>query len=169
MSSREGSSVQFRRAAPDVRPRAVARFARKLQKEIAGGRAFDILITGDAELRKLNRKFRGQDYATDVLSFPSRIDLLAFPGTPTGTTQARMPVLQDGLLGDVAISLARARAQAREFGHSAEQEVRILMLHGLLHLLGMDHASDGGRMARAERRWRIKLGLPNGLIDRVRQ
>ncbi len=80
-----------------------------------------------------------------------------------------MPVLQDGLLGDVAISLARARAQAREFGHSAEQEVRILMLHGLLHLLGMDHASDGGRMARAERRWRIKLGLPNGLIDRVRQ
>jgi len=160
MSSREGSSVQFRRAAPDVRPRAVARFARKLQKEIAGGRAFDTLIAGDAELRKLNRKFRGKDRVTDVLSFPS---------TPTGTTQARMPVLQDGLLGDVAISLARARAQAREFGHSAEQEVRILMLHGLLHLLGMDHASDGGRMARAERRWRIKLGLPNGLIDRVRQ
>src|SRR5947209_6968802 len=105
MSSAEGSSVQFRRAAPDVRPRAVARFARKLQKEIAGGRAFDTLITSDAELRRLNRKFRGKDYTTDVLSFPI---------TPNKTTQARMPVLHNGLLGDVVISLARARAQAGE-------------------------------------------------------
>jgi len=156
MSSLEGSSIQFRRAAADVRPRVLQRFARKLQKEIAGGRAFDTLITGDAELRKLNREFCGNDYATDVLSFPI--------ASPEKTTQAGRPAL----LGDLAISLARARAHARAFGHSAEQEVRILMLHGLLHLLGMDHESDGGRMARTERRWRVKLRLPNGLIDRVR-
>jgi probable rRNA maturation factor len=71
-------------------------------------------------------------------------------------------------LGDIAISLGRARAQAREFGHTIEQEVRILMLHGVLHLMGHDHESDSGAMARAEKRWRAKLGLPNGLIERVR-
>jgi probable rRNA maturation factor len=62
----------------------------------------------------------------------------------------------------------RARAQAREFGHSTEEEVRILMLHGVLHLAGMDHENDHGRMARAERRWRQALGLPAGLIERVK-
>ena len=154
MSSPEGSSVTFRRPAADVRPRAIGRFARKLQNDVAKGQAFDILITGDAELRRLNRTFRSSDYATDVLSFPN-------------TTQAGMPVPPCVCLGDIAISLSRARAQAHEFGHSIEQEVRILMLHGLLHLLGMDHESDGGRMARVEKRWRVKLGLPNGLIERV--
>jgi probable rRNA maturation factor len=67
----------------------------------------------------------------------------------------------------VAISLPRARAQARAFGHSITQEIRVLMLHGVLHLLGMDHATDRGRMARAEKRWRTRLALPNGLIERV--
>jgi probable rRNA maturation factor len=70
-------------------------------------------------------------------------------------------------LGDIAISAARARAQARDFGHSTEDEIRILMLHGVLHLLGMDHETDAGVMARAEKRWRARLGLPNGLIDRT--
>jgi probable rRNA maturation factor len=64
--------------------------------------------------------------------------------------------------------LLRARAQARAFGHNTGQEIQILMLHGLLHLLGMDHATDNGRMARAEKRWRARLGLPTGLIERVR-
>jgi probable rRNA maturation factor len=58
--------------------------------------------------------------------------------------------------------------QAQEFGHSPEKEIQILMLHAVLHLLGMDHENDGGRMARAERRWRARLGLPDGLIERVR-
>jgi probable rRNA maturation factor len=150
MSSPEGSTVTFRRTAADVRPRGLLAFARKLEREVAKGRTFDILITGDAELRKLNREFRGQDYPTDVLSFPG-------VGGPGGRPH----------LGDLAISVARARAQAKQFGHSTEQEVRILMLHGLLHLLGMDHEMDGGRMARAERRWRRELGLPDGLIERV--
>ena len=145
MSSPEGSSVTFRRVPATLRRRAIERFARRLQKEVAGGSPFDTLITGDAELRRLNRAFRKKDYTTDVLSFPA-----TGPG-----------------LGDVAISLGRARAQAREFGHSIEQEVSVLMLHGVLHLLGHDHEVDRGRMARLEKRWRAKLGLPTGLIERV--
>jgi len=159
MSSPEGSTVTFRRAAADVRPRALRNFARMLQQEVAGGRVFDTLITGDAELRRLNRDFRGKDYTTDVLSFPSEAPVRR-AGAPKGTLEPA--------IGDLAISVARARAQGREFGHTTEQEVRILMLHGLLHLLGMDHETDRGRMARAEKRWRTELGLPNGLIERVR-
>ncbi|HEY2018081.1 MAG TPA: rRNA maturation RNase YbeY [Bryobacteraceae bacterium] len=149
MSSPEGSTVVFRRVPAGLARQTVERFARKLEREVAKGRAFDCLIAGDAELRRLNREYRGKDYATDVLSFPS------------GTGHAGSP------LGDVAISLARARAQAREFGHTVEQEIQVLMLHGLLHLLGMDHEDDRGQMARAEKKWRARLGLPNGLIERV--
>jgi len=159
MSSPDGSTVTFRRAAADVRPRALSIFARKLEREVAKGRPFDILITGDAELRKLNRDFLGKDYATDVLSFPSSRHgraSLAWAGQEAYPT-----------LGDLAISIARARAQAKQYGHTTEHEIRILMLHGLLHLLGMDHEKDGGRMARAEGRWRRELGLPTGLIERV--
>ena len=150
MSSPEGSTVTFRRVPAGFGRRRIERFAKKLQEEVAKGRAFDCLLTGDAELRRLNQEFRGKDYATDVLSFPAG------------------PHAEPGRMGDIAISLARARAQGREFGHTAEQEVEILMLHGLLHLSGMDHESDGGRMARAEKRWRGRLGLPAGLIERVR-
>lgn len=148
MSSPEGSTVTFRRIPPNLRRRALQKFALQLQSEVSKGRPFDTLITSDAELRRLNRDFRGQNYATDVLSFPGQTTL-----SPS--------------LGDLAISLARARAQAHEFGHSTEQEIRILMLHGLLHLLGFDHETDTGRMARAEKRWRARLGLPHGLIERV--
>jgi len=147
MSSPDGSSVTFRRIPAGLRRTAIQLFARRLQSEVARGAAFDTLITGDSELRRLNRDFRHKDYPTDVLSFP------AGEGAPH--------------LGDLAISLGRARAQAREFGHTIEQEIQILMLHGLLHLLGHDHETDNGRMARAEKRWRAKLGLPTGLIERV--
>jgi len=67
-----------------------------------------------------------------------------------------------------AISAARARVQAAAIGHSLENEIRILMLHGVLHLTGLDHETDSGEMARAEMRWRRKLGLPAGLIQRTR-
>jgi probable rRNA maturation factor len=157
MSSPEGSTVSFRRVLPGVRPLALRRFARRLQREVCRGRSFDCLVTGDAELRRLNREFRGKDYATDVLSFP--ID-----GSPTGAAQGEG---EGASLGDIAISFQRARAQAREFGHEPEREIRILMLHGVLHLLGMDHETGPG-MARAEKRWRARLGLPAGLIERSR-
>ncbi|HEY1242063.1 MAG TPA: rRNA maturation RNase YbeY [Bryobacteraceae bacterium] len=144
--SSDGSTVTFRRVPGSLSRRAIERFAHKLQAGVAKGRGFDCLVTSDAELRRLNREFRGKDVPTDVLSFPS----------------------EDERLGDIAISAGRARAQARAFGHTTEQEIQILLLHGVLHLLGMDHETDGGRMARAERRWRTALGLPDGLIERVR-
>ena len=143
--SPDGSTVTFRRAPETLRRRSIERFARILQERLAQGRAFACLITGDAELRRLNREFRGKDAPTDVLSFPAAA----------------------GHLGDIAISVSRARAQARAFGHTVEQEIQILMLHGVLHLLGMDHETDRGRMARAEKRWRSSFGLPDGLIERV--
>jgi probable rRNA maturation factor len=146
MPSPPGSTVTFRRVPADFGRRTIERFARRLQVEVAQGRPFDCLITGDAELRRLNLEFLGKDCATDVLAFPA-----------------------SGLsLGDIAISFPRARAQARAFGHDTGQEIQILMLHGLLHLLDMDHTTDGGRMARAEKRWRGRLGLTNGLIERAR-
>jgi len=141
------ATVTLRRPLKDIRPRALHLFARSLQRQVARGRSFDCLITGDGEMRRLNRDFRGQDHPADVLSFPA-------PGSAP-------------YLGDLAISIQRARAQARQFGHGAEQEIRILMLHGLLHLLGMDHENGDGRMERTERRWRSRLGLPCGLIERV--
>ncbi|MBZ5577738.1 MAG: rRNA maturation RNase YbeY [Acidobacteriia bacterium] len=148
--SPDGSTVIFRGIPGSVRRRPIERFARALEAEVARGRRFDCLVTTDAELRRLNREYRGKDATTDVLSFPAGSILEHF-------------------LGDVAVSAARARAQAREFGHTVEQEIQILMLHGVLHLLGMDHETDRGRMARAEKRWRAALRLPNGLIERVRR
>jgi probable rRNA maturation factor len=147
MSSSDGSLISFRRVPPDVRPRAIERVARSLRERVARGREFHCRITGDTELRRLNRDFLGHDYATDVLSFPSG---------------------ESSPIGDLAISIQRARAQARRFGHPVEQEIAVLMLHGVLHLLGMDHEIDGGKMARAEARWRRELGLPGGLIERSR-
>jgi len=155
MSSPQGSTVTFRRVPPGFRRRAVQQFARRLQAEVARGRSFDCLITNDTALRRLNRDFRGKDHATDVLSFPA-------------SSVPRTLVSGGGCLGDIAISLPRARAQARQFGHSLEQELQVLMLHGLLHLTGLDHETDAGRMARAEKRWRARFGLPDGLIERVR-
>lgn len=134
---------------------ALRRFARTLADELAEGRPFCCLITDDDELRRLNREFRKKDYATDVLSFPS--------------SDGPQPDLPDTepMLGDIAISLDRAEQQARVMNHSTEQELRILMLHGVLHLTGLDHENDRGEMACAERRWRQRFGLPAGLIERV--
>ena len=124
------------------------RFLDELTRRVARGRTITCLIANDAEVRRLNRFFRGKNQATDVLSFP--------PANPKGVA------------GDIAISVDRARIQAAERGHSLADELRILMLHGALHLAGMDHESDSGEMARAESRWRKRLGLPDGLIERAR-
>jgi probable rRNA maturation factor len=99
---------------------------------------------------------------------PAKVGQALPPANPPAKVgQALPPANPPAPLGDIAISSARARAQARQFGHSLDTEIRILMLHGVLHLLGMDHAADSGRMARAEKRWRARLGLPTGLIERV--
>lgn len=138
----------FRRA-PAGLPRAELRaFARRLIDAVAPGASFLCLFTGDRELRRLNRQFLGKDEPTDVLSFPE-------PGP-------------DGFLGEIAISVQRAAAQARQLGHSLTDELKVLMLHGLLHLTGMDHETDRGRMARREKALRRKLGLPAALTERKR-
>jgi probable rRNA maturation factor len=143
------SSLIFQRAPKELSRRALKDFVCRLEHEVAGGGHFNCLLTGDEELQRLNREFLNHDYPTDVLSFPS-------PGP-------------DGFLGEMAISVDRAREQAQAFGHSLEHEIEILMLHGVLHLTGMDHERDRGRMARAERSRRRELGLPAGLIERRRR
>ncbi len=141
------TTLVFHSTTPGL-PRMLTRaFAKRLQMAVAGGRPFTCLITGEAELRRLNRDFLRKDHATDVLSFPSANSL--------------------GFLGDIAISFEHAKRQAAEYGHTVGQEIEILMLHGLLHLLGMDHEKDRGQMARAENKWRTALGLPRGLIGRM--
>jgi probable rRNA maturation factor len=135
--------VLFRNSSRKLRKRELRMFFEQMTKRVAPRREIVCLIADDGELRRLNRRFRGADYATDVLSFPS------------------------GRGGEIAISLDRAKQQAAEHGHGLDEEVRILMLHGALHLAGMDHEKDSGEMARAETRWRKRLGLPRGLIERA--
>ena len=159
MSASDDNIVMFRRAPAELNRRKLERFARTLRGEVAKGAGFTCLIAGDAALRRLNRDFLGKDYPTDVLSFPDGRRALARAGLQSGSSAS---------LGEIAISAARARAQAAAFRHSLETEIRILMLHGLLHLLGMDHDTDRGQMRRAEARWRQRLALPASLIERVR-
>jgi probable rRNA maturation factor len=150
------STLLFQVATPGVSRRGLRAFVKRLEAEVADGRPFVCLIAGDAELRRLNREFRGRDYPTDVLSFP------------VGNSEAGGLRYGYGYgYGEIAISFDAARRQAAEYGHSVEQEIGILMLHGLLHLRGMDHETDRGRMSSAERKWRLRLGFPAGLIERV--
>jgi probable rRNA maturation factor len=119
-----------------------------------------VAFVSDRRMRALNRQFRGNDYATDVLSFPSH---------PTARRRRRGGPGADarGFLGDIVIAEGVAKRQAKEHGHSLKIEVQTLALHGLLHLLGYDHETDDGRMARAEARLRTQAGLPLGLIART--
>jgi probable rRNA maturation factor len=123
------------------------RFASRLNLDAAGGRGFDCVITNDAEMQSLNRTFLKHDYPTDVLSFPSDS--------------------KHGIIGELAVSVERAVAQADDFGHSLIEELQILVLHGVLHLLGHDHERDRDRMEKEEERLRAEYGLPNGLIGRA--
>jgi probable rRNA maturation factor len=137
------TSILFRRRWPAIRRKPLREFWSGLARSAGKGRAGACLISTDRELRALNRRFRARNHPADVLSFPS----LNGPG-------------------EIAISFDRAAAQALEYGHPVEDELRILMLHGVLHLAGMDHETDSGQMARAEARWRRKLGLPRGVVER---
>jgi probable rRNA maturation factor len=135
-------------------PVTLTRFLKLAQASVRLKGQVTILLTTDPAIRKLNRQFRGMNKATDVLSFPSSG---AFPGLPAHLQTA----------GDLAIGVPTALKQALQQGHSLSTEVKVLMLHGLLHLAGLDHESDSGQMARRERLLRGKLKLPQGLIERV--
>lgn len=108
-----------------------------------------MLLTSDEEIRRLNRTFRKKNKATDVLSFPAPKELAGEHD------------------GDLAISVDTAARQAESFGHTLNDEVKILLLHGLLHLAGMDHEVDSGEMAAKEAELRAELKLPISLIERV--
>jgi probable rRNA maturation factor len=116
-----------------------------------------VLLTRDSTLRRLNREFRGQDRPTDVLSFPAA----QVPKARPLQKKAQTP-----LAGDLAISLDTAARQARSFDHSLETELRVLILHGLLHLAGEDHETDNGEMAAHEEKLRRRFRLPTALIAR---
>jgi probable rRNA maturation factor len=133
-------------APPGVRAAGLGRWLGSVAPARARGDV-TVALVPDSRVRALNRQYRDNDRPTDVLSFPAD---------------------EPGLLGDVVIALGVAARQAKAAGHSLATELRVLALHGLLHLLGYDHEDDDGRMARAEARLRRKGGLREGLIERSR-
>jgi probable rRNA maturation factor len=133
--------------------RGLARFAGLAVKAAGCSGPVSILLTNDDRIQELNREFRGKNSPTDVLSFPAVA--WEFEGNHKTKTA-----------GDLAISLETAARQAASLGHSLATEVRVLILHGALHLAGYDHETDSGEMARKELRLRRQLGLSSGLIER---
>jgi len=123
-----------------------------------------LALVSDPHIRRLNRRFARVDHATDVLSFASD-DFESVSCPPPNRLAGPADRLRH--LGDIVIAVGVASRQARRAGHSLDTELRILALHGLLHLLGYDHSIDGGRMASLERRLRRKGGLDEGLLDRA--
>jgi len=139
--------------------RGLAAWLRRIAPPRARG-AVTIVLVSDPRMRALNRTYRGKDYATDVLSFGSETSL-----GRKGRIQPIQPLPPN--LGDIVIARGVAKRQARAAGHSEVDELRLLALHGLLHLLGYDHERDNGRMRRVERRLRRTGGLREGLIERA--
>jgi probable rRNA maturation factor len=142
--------------AAGVRAHGLARWLTRVAPARARG-AVTVAIVPDSRVRRLNQRYRGTNRPTDVLSFPASAIRLrrGKPGT-------------DEYLGDIVIAAGVARRQAHAEGHSLQAELRVLALHGLLHLLGYDHERDAGRMARLEARLRARGGLRTGLIERHR-
>jgi probable rRNA maturation factor len=130
----------------EIHQRPLALFAAKARRAVGIKGELSIRITSNAEMRELNRRFRRKGYPTDVLSFPSELPKLA---------------------GDIAISADIAAENAARLGHSVDTELKILILHGLLHLAGYDHESDKGEMRAQETKLRRSLSLPTGLIERT--
>jgi probable rRNA maturation factor len=127
---------------------SLAHFVRQAARVVRLHGAVTVLLTTNNEMRSLNLRFRSKSAPTDVLSF------------------APLSTLPVGFAGEIAISSEMAAQNARRLGHSAADEVRILTLHGLMHLAGYDHERDNGAMARKEQRLRKSLHLPIGLIER---
>ncbi len=154
-----------------LRDGGLARWLAMFAPAAATGDVAIALVT-DAHSRQLNSHYRRTNAPTDVLSFPATLDrpVNADPRSRASRSGSRTPDPDKGssLLGDIVIATGTARKQAREAGHSYQAELRVLALHGLLHLLGYDHdnSDDAGRMARLETRLRRRGGLRAGLIER---
>jgi probable rRNA maturation factor len=135
-----------------------------------------IALMGDTAMRRLNGRFRGVDAPTDVLSFPASAPKRADRARATRgrrAAAARSRARHDdktsdvSYLGDIAIAVGVARRQAARYGHALSTEVKVLALHGLLHLLGYDHDRDQGQMLRLEARLRRRVNLPAGVLARA--
>jgi probable rRNA maturation factor len=167
-----------------LRAGALGAWLRRVAPAAARG-TVSIALVGDARIRALNRTYRHKDHATDVLSFPS--DSAEVPASASRAPSlkrqrtrrrrsSKSGVAREGgrrgaaerFLGDIVIARRVAQRQAREAGHSVAAELRVLALHGLLHLLGYDHERDNGTMRRLEERLRRKGGLTESLIERAR-
>lgn len=131
-----------------LRKPELSRFLLRVQKAVGLPGEVTVLLCGDARIRALNRDFRGKNKATDVLSFPAAEN-------------------GEGVAGDLAISVETAAKQAAGHGHALAEELRVLMLHGVLHLAGFDHEVDAGEMRAREAELRTRLKLPGGLIERT--
>ena len=144
-------------ALPELR-----RFLQQARRAAGLRGKYSVCLTSDEEVRALNAQFRGMDKPTDVLSFPAEAEDDEFPSPE--------PEAERGAyLGDIVISLDTAARQAAALGHDLDQEVRILILHGLLHLAGYDHETDQGEMRELESQLRARLGLVQGLIARAEE
>ncbi len=137
--------TDIERTSGKISQRELSLFATKARRAIGLGGELSVRITSSRELQELNHRFRHKNQPTDVLSFPS----IAGAG------------------GDIAISRDIAASNAAALGHSLTTELKILILHGLLHLAGFDHESDDGAMTARESQLRQELGLPFGLIERT--
>lgn len=136
-----------------LQDRVLARFLSSVQRELKlGRREVTVCFVEDREIARLNRRFRGKPKPTDVLSFPAN---------GTGATEFAHEN-GAGFLGDIAISPQAARRNAKRFGRTLDEELRVLILHGVLHLVGYDHEVDSGEMDRIEMRLRRKFGLADG-------
>jgi probable rRNA maturation factor len=145
-------SPESRQAERDARlpsVRTLSAFLREAQATLRLKGQVSVLLTTDKKIKTLNRDFRRKNKATDVLSFPAA------------------EAMRREIAGDLAISVPTALKQSRGQGHTLSTEIKVLMLHGLLHLAGYDHEADNGEMAKRERLLRAKLNLPLGLIERT--
>jgi probable rRNA maturation factor len=141
------SIIIFEKKSPRLGSKALAGFTLNACRAAGLRGTVSVLITGNSGMRRLNTCFRGKNQPTDVLSFPAAASA-------------------NGIVGDIAISLDIAERNARLLGHSVAHEIRILILHGMLHLAGYDHENDRGEMAKKEILLRRRFALPSGLIER---
>lgn len=143
--------VTFKRKVAGLSAESLIRFVLRARKAARIKGTIDVLVTGSGEMRALNQRFRGKNKPTDVLSFPSE-------SCPNGH---RKP-----FAGEIAISAEIALDNARCLGHTGALEVKVLVLHGILHLAGFDHERDNGEMASKEAYLRRVLRLPLSLTER---
>jgi probable rRNA maturation factor len=151
LTGAQSGLVTFRKQIAGLKASKIEHFVFRVRRLIRMREMVNVVVTSSAHVRTLNRKFRGVDKPTDVLSFPP--------------AHIRNPRLKSA--GEVVISADIARQNANRLGHSVENEVKILVLHGILHLAGFDHERDAGEMAREESRLRRRLKLEAALIERA--